>query len=409
MKKSGLFILLILLAALAAAVFFWAASYRKALPVQAAKVQPYDLQSSISTNGKIEADKVYELHAPFSGIVRTIEARLGQRVGIGQPIFTVHDSSLDSELRAAQAELAAARLDLQNIRRGPAKEEVDQADAEVARLKLEVESDRKIVDTNEWLLKRDAISRFDVDLSRRTLEIARQSLAAAETRRKDLDSRTTPADLERANTRVEAAEAKLRLLETNNSRSLVKAPAPGTLYHLEVKEGAYVNSGDLLGLFADLTNMRARAYVDEPDLGQVHVGAEILIHWDARPLESWKGKVQFVPSEVVTRGTRSVAEVLCSIISPPDSLIPNVNVDVDILSNEGRKVTAIPRAALMTEGKDRYVWVIREGDAVRRQVEIGRSTSSFVEVARGVSVGEEVIIPGEAPISEGAKVRVVGK
>lgn len=401
--------MLVLLVIAVGAIFFWAASYRKALPVQVAKVELLGLRSSVSTNGRIEAERVYEIHAPFSGVIRRVQARLGQRLGVNQPILTIEDSTLESELAAAQAELAAARLDLQNIRRGPAQEELNQAEAEVARLKLEVEGARQILETNEWLLKRDAISRFEVEQSRRTLETARQSLAAAEKHRSDLDSRYTPADLNRATARVEAAEVKLQLIQKNKARSDVRAPVEGTLYHFELKEGAHVNEGDLLGLFADLKRMRARAYVDEPDLGQVAVGADIVIHWDASSEESWKGKVQFIPSEVVTRGTRSVAEILCPIESPPGSLIPNVNVDIDILNPEARKVPAMPRAALMIEGKDHYVWTIRNSAAVRLPVEIGRSTSSLVEVTRGVTVGDEVIIPGEAPISEGAKVRVVGK
>ncbi len=401
--------MLVLIICAVIAVLFWAASYRKALPVQTATVQLFSLQSSISTNGKVEADRIYEIHAPFSGVIRRIQARLGEQLRMNQPVLTIEDSSLESELVAAEAELAAAKLDLQNTRRGAPKEEVDQADADIARLKLDVESDRKILDTNEWLLKRDAISRSEVEQSRRVLENARQFLAAAETRRRNLDARFTPADLNRATTRLDAAEAKVQLLQGNKSRSVVRAPADGTLYHFELKEGAYVSGGDLLGLLADLKHMRARAYVDEPDLGQVPVGADIVIRWDARPEESWKGKVKFIPSEVVTRGTRSVAEVLCSIDSPPDSLIPNVNVDIEIFNQDGRKVAAVPRAAVVTEGKDHYVWTIRDTEAVRRPVEVGRSSSSLVEVTRGASVGDEIIIPGEAPISEGAKVRVVGK
>ncbi len=409
MKRTVLLILVVLFVGAVAAIFFWAASYRKALPVQTVKVQLSSLQSSVSTNGKIEAEKVYEIHAPFAGVIRNIRARLGQQLRANQPILSVADSSLDSDLQAAQAELAAAKLDLQNIQRGPTKEELNQADAEVARLKLEVDGARKTLETNEWLLEREAVARFEVDQSRRALGVLQQALAAAETHRNDLNSRYTPADLKRANARVEAAEAKLQLLEGNRLRSEVCAPADGTLYHFEVKEGAYVNAGDLLGLFADLKHLRARAFVDEPDLGQVPAGAEALIRWDAHPGESWKGKVQFVPSEVVTRGARSVAEVLCSIDSPTDSLIPNVNVDIEIFSPVARRVLAIPRAALVVEGKDHFVWEVRDSDAVRRPVEIGRSTPTEVEVTRGVSVGDEVILAGEAPITEGTKVRVVDK
>ncbi len=409
MKKVGYLTTVVLFVSGVSALLFWAASYKKVLPVETTRARMANFQSSVSTNGKIEAEKIYEIHAPYSGVVRDVRVRMGQQLAANQPILDVVDASLEADLVAARAELAAAQVDLQNTRRGATKEEVDQANAEVARLKMEAENARKTMETNEWLFKRDAISRYELDQSSRALETARLALAAAETRRNDLNARYTPADLERANARVEAATAKLRLLEANKSRSVVRAPAAGTLYHFEIKDGTVVNGGDLLGLLADLEHLRARAYVDEPDLGQVALGEQVVIHWDARSDETWRGKVQFIPSEVVTHGTRSVAEVLCSIDSPAADLIPNVNVDINILSAEGAKVLTIPRSALITEGNNFSVWTIRDSEAVSRRVEVGRSTSAQVEITRGLTAGEEVIVPGDSPISEGAKVRVVTK
>lgn len=367
------------------------------------------LHSSISTNGKIEAGTIYELHAPFAGVCRGIRAHAGDHLKAGEPILTIEDPSLQSDLASARAELEAARVDLQTVRRGPSKEELNQAEAEISRLQQELEGAMKILETNEWLLKRDAISRFEVEQSRRAVDRLRESLAAATTHRNDLKARYTDSDLKRADSRVEAAKSKVELLEGNIARSVVRAPFNGTLYHFEIKDGAYVNAGESLGLFADLSRLRARAFVDEPELGQITSGAGVTIHWDAHSDETWQGKVQFIPSEVVTRGTRSVAEVLCSIESPRGSLIPNVNVDIEIVTAEGRKVPTLPRSAVFLEGKDHYVWMIHNDQAVRRSVEVGRGTSSLVEVTGGIAIGDRVILPGEIPIAEGMKVRVSGK
>ncbi len=409
MKKTVFLVVTVLVIAAVITILFWAATYKKAQLVQTIEPRLASISSSVSTNGRIEADRIYDLHAPFSGVIRDIRPRVGQRMRAGESILTVEDLSLQPELTAARAELDAARSELQNVLRGPTKEELDQAEAEVSRLMLEIGGTQKVLETNEWLLKRDAISRFEMEQSRREMERLRHSLEAAKTRRNDLNARYTEADRKRAESRVEAAKAKIQLLEGKIARSVIRAPANGTLYHFEPKDGAYVNAGDPVALFADLSRLRVRVFVDEPDLGQVSIGADVGIHWDAHSDESWKGKVQFVPSEVVTRGTRSVAEVLCSIDGPSGSLIPNVNVDIQILTAEGRKVLTIPRAALFLEGRDHYVWTIHDGQAVRKAIDIGRSNSSLIEVTGGISADQQVIIPGEAPLSEGIKVRVAGK
>ena len=409
MKKILIAFLVLIVIAVLATILFRALFYSDAIPVRVVELQLVKLQSSIGTNGKIEADKIHELRSPFSGSCRNILVQAGDVLKSGQSILSIEDLTLQPELASARAELEAAKVDFQNIERGPTKEELNQVEAEIARLRLDLDNAKKVFETNQWLLKRDAVSRFDADQSRFEAERLQQQLDAATMKRKDIQSRYSEADRDRATARVEAARARIRFLEGNLFRSVIRAPANGTLYHFELKSGAYVNAGDLIGLVADLSQMRVRAFVDEPELGQVSLGAEVAIRWDAHPQDTWKGLVHSIPSEVVTRGTRSVAEVLCSIESPRKGLIPNVNVDVEIMMGDGPPVQALPRNAVFNEGKGQYVWTIRNGQAIRRTVEAVRGTSSLIEIKKGLSEGERVIIPGEAPMSEGMKVRVAEK
>ena len=371
-----------------------------------AEVKLSNLHSDINTNGKVEAEKAYELRAFISGPCRSIFAREGARLKAGDPILEVDDSALKSELATARAELVAAEVELRNVRRGPPPEELNLAEAEVARLREDIESARKIVETNERLLSKNAVSRFEAEESRRVLSRAEQSLAAAVTRRSDLQKRYDDADRRRAEARVEAARSRISYLQTSVSRSVLRAPASGTLYQFDVKDGAYLNTGDLVGLFADLTRLRVRAFVDEPEMSRVAEGNEVIVRWDARPRESWKGLVVRLPAQVVARGSRSVAEVLCSIASPQQSLIPNINVDVEIETAQGPKILALPRDCIVPEGKEHFVWVMHSGRARKHKVEVGRSTATSVEVTGGVAPGDRVIVPGDFPIAEGMKVRV---
>jgi multidrug efflux pump subunit AcrA (membrane-fusion protein) len=362
------------------------------------------LHSSVHTNGKVEAENVFELHAPYAAVCRRIVASEGSKMKAGEEILVLDDSALRSELTAAKAELEAAEVDLRDVRRGPRKEEIGSVEAEIARYRLELEDAEKILATNRWLLEKDAVSRFDVEQSQNRVAVAKQSLDAATNRLEDLKHRYGETDYQRATARVDAAKAQIGLLEWNLRQSVIRAPSEGTLYQFGIKEGAYLNAGDMIGLFADLSRLRIRSFVDEPDLGRVSVGADVVIQWNARPDRTWKGKVEMIPPQIVLLGTRAVAEVLCSLTGPQDLLVPNVNVDVEIAAGQGPQVISLPRAAVVPEGQDQYVWLMREGKALKRQVETGRSTSDLIEITSGVASGDRVIIPGEAKISEGMRV-----
>jgi len=395
----------IVFGSLAAVAIFWSAAADKPVLVRTAQVELRDPHSSVRTNGRVEAERPYEIRAPISGQCRSIAVREGVRLRAGETILALDHLALQPDLAAARAELAAAEVDLRNTELGPAREELNQAESEVARYSLEVESARKTLRTNQWLLERKAVSSQEVDDSRRALERAEQALAAATTRRDDIRRRYTDLDSRRAASRVEAARKRVEYLENSLARSVVRAPVDGTLYQFEVRDGAYLNAGDLIGIVADLGRLRVRAYVDEPDLGRVRPGVEVLVRWDARPQAVWKGTVSHVPSQVVVRGTRSVAEVLCAVTAAAE-LIPNINVDVEIVAPSGPLAPTLPRAAVVQEGNDSFVWLIQNGAAWKRRVETGRSTASLIEVTRGVNVGDRVVIQSETAITEGAKVRV---
>jgi len=383
--------------------------FTKAQIVDLEEVSLASLHRSVITNGKIEAEKIHELRAPLAGICRRTEARDGMLLHQGQALLRIEDPSLPAQMAAAQAELDAAQLDLRDIQRGPAQEELSQVEAEAARARLAADHARKLLETNEWLLARNAISRFEVEQNQRSLAEAEQVLGAAQRHVEDLKKRFGDLDLRRARSRIEASQARIKFLKENEARLIARAPADGTLYQFDVKDGAYLNIGDPIGLFADLTKLRLKAYVDEPDIGQVALGEKVQVRWDAHPQEQWQGVVVHLPAQVVALGTRSVAEVLCSIENPKGTLMSNINVDVEIEAPEERAVNSLPRSLVLPEGKKEFVWVISDGKAAKRYVETGRSTSARIEITSGLTLGEKVIDPVDDLISEGLKVQARAK
>jgi HlyD family secretion protein len=406
MRRILILLIVILPTLLVVATLLWSLGvFTKAQSVALAEVSLSSLHRSVITNGKIEAEKIYELRAPMAGICRRTEARDGMRLQQGQAILRIEEPSLPAQMAAAQAELDAAHLDLRDIQRGPTQEELNQADAASTRARLAVDNTRKLLEANEWLLARNAISRFEVEQNRRSLAEAEQALSASLRHLEDLKKRFGDLDLRRARSRMEAAQARIKLLQENEARQIVRAPVNGTLYQFDVKDGAYLNIGDPIGLLADLTKLRLKAYVDEPDIGQVAVGEQVLVRWDAHPQDQWQGVVVHLPPQVVALGTRSVAEVLCSIENPKGTLMSNINVDVEIEAPEEPAVDSLPRAVVLPEGKKEFVWVISDGKAAKRYVETGRSTSTRIEITRGLTLGEKVIDPVDDLISEGLKVQ----
>jgi HlyD family secretion protein len=186
----------------------------------------------------------------------------------------------------------------------------------------------------------------------------------------------------------------------------VASPLNGTLYSLPVHVRDFVHTGDLLAEIADLSQVRVRAFVDEPELGHLQPNQAVAVTWDALPDQTWSGHTETLPQQVVARGARNVGEVLCGISNDKMTLIPNTTVDVRIELASRSNVLLVPRNAVQTDGGRRYVFTVDQGRLHRKEIKTGASNDTDFEVVSGLTDSESVALPGDVPLKDNAAVQV---
>ena len=148
-----------------------------------------------------------------------------------------------------------------------------------------------------------------------------------------------------------------------------------------------------------------RVFVDEPDLGRIAPGQTVLLTWDGLPGKQWRGEVERLASEVRELGTRKVGEIACTLDNPEGEILPNTNLNAEIVTESKAEVLAIPREALAGADRNRHVFLVREGVLVKQAVETGISNPTRVEIRQGLQENDEVVLIGEQPLREGMRVR----
>jgi len=216
--------------------------------------------------------------------------------------------------------------------------------------------------------------------------------------------------VEGAKARVREAQAGVDAIQGRIARNVVKLPAGGTLYNLPIREGAFLNAGDIVASVGVLDPVRVRVYVDEPELGRVSPGQPVRITWDALPGKEWTGKVEQKPTQVIALGSRQVGEVLCTIANPGRDLVPGTNVNAFILTQVVENALTIPRTAVRREsGTGVYVLDKATNTVVWRNVKTGASDALRVEVLSGVADSDVVAEPSDVQLKDGLKVQPVVK
>jgi HlyD family secretion protein len=353
----------------------------EAIPVRAATVERSSIRSVISTNGKIEPAQSFEAHAPINTTVRRVFVQEGDHVKKGQPLLQLDDADARSQAAHAQAQMKGAQANVDAVERGGSQEELLTLQSQLVKARTDRDSAQRSLDAYRRLQQKGAASMGEVKEAENVLARTQADLNLLEQKRKE---RYSKPEVERVEAQKSEAEAAYAAAQGILQRSNLVAPFDGVVYALPVRQGSYVQSGDLLLQVANLSQVVVRAYVDEPDIGRLSPGQKTEVTWDAIPNRTWEGIVSTIPSTVKLRGARNVGEATCLIDNRALKLLPNTNVTVTIVTGEHDNVLTIPREALRQEDAKPYVYQIVGNVLRRRDVAVASANLTRVEVTNGL-------------------------
>lgn len=376
------------------------------LKVRTTTVERGPIRSLISTNGKVEPIQNFEAHSPVPTTVKRLFVKEGDHVRQGQLLLQLEDADLRSQAARAQAQMKSAQADQSDLDTGGTREELLTLDSQLAKARNARDAAQRNLDALRRLQQQGAASAGEVKQAEDALQRAQADATLLEQKKKDRYSQPEVAKVQaqgaEARAAYDAAEDALR-------KSSVRAPFDGIVYALPVKQGAYVQTGDLLLQEGVLSHMLVRTFVDEPDIGRLAPGQKIEVTWDALPGRIWNGTVSNVPSTVKLRGARNVGEVTCTVDNKDLRLLPNVNVGVTVITAEHSSALTLLREAVRMDDTKPYVFQIVDGELKRREVEVSLQNLTQVEITSGLSEHSVVVLSSadSKPLLDGARAKVV--
>jgi len=388
-------------------VFFSVRSLtRERLQVRAIEVSRQSLESTVSTNGRVEPEENVEITSPLATTVKRVFVQAGDQVPAGKILLEMDDIQARAKVATAESAVKAAQASVEAARNNGTLEQQQAAAAEVARSRLDRDHAQRDLDALIKLNAAGASSASEVAVARQRLDTITASLDAAQ---KSSANRYSPAEVARAEAALNDAEVNLAAARDVESNTTKRAPIAGTVYNLNVKPTDFVEEGKLLMQMADLQHERVRAYFDEPDIGLLAVGQPILIKWDAKLGQVWHGLIERVPITVTTYGTRNVGEVLVRIDDNDGQLLPDTNVTVTVTTSTQSNALSIPREALHVENGKAFVFRIVGDQLKRTPVSYGSMNLNQVAILSGLNAGDWVATGSTTgqPLQEEMPVKVV--
>lgn len=246
----------------------------------------------------------------------------------------------------------------------------------------------------------DAELRAQVDRLEAENDLAQQALRR--TRELIQQNASSEADLEQAQANARSTKAQLDLFQLRLERTVVRAPFSGLVGERFVSLGDYVTTSTRLAGLQTIDPQRAAFQVPERYAERLKVGQKVEFTVAALPDTTFGGVVDFV-DPVVQLPARTIT-VKARVRNPGRQLRPGMFIEVRLATDRRTDAVIVPEDAILPLQGASYVWVINDGKASRRQVQLGVRMPGFVEIADGLGPGEQVVVGGLERLSEGAPV-----
>lgn len=376
------------------------------VPIRAAKVERGTIRSLISTNGKVEPVQNFESHAPIGTTVKRVLVHEGEHVKRGQLLVQLNDAEARDQAARAMAQVRGSQADISALQTGGTQEEVLTAQSELVKAQTARDQAQRNLDALKKLQQNGAASSGEVIAAQN--ELAREDSDVKLLQQKLKDRYSKP-EVARVQAQQEQAKAAYAAAQDVLSQLNVRAPVDGVVYSLPVKQGVYVNPGDMILQEADLARVLVRAFVDEPDVGRLSTGDPVEVTWAGLGGRVWSSAISNIPSTVRLRGTRTVGETTCILENPDYRLLPNINVDITIVTAEDHDVLTVPREAIRQNDSKPYVFQVVNDSLVRRDVQTSISNLTEVEISKGLDSQAVVALASvnSKPLKQGLPVKVV--
>ena len=352
-----------------------------------ASVTRGDLSSTLKVAGEFQPYQEVDLYAKVSGYIRRINVDIGDKVRTGQVLAVLEVPELSAQLAGSKAQIQHSQSDIDR-----AKSEVTYAQA-------------------DYVAVHAQYTRLSEASKQRPGLIAEQELDDARAKDQDADAKIGV-----AKSTLEAMQGQLAVSKADNQRvqsledyTVVTAPFNGVVTMRYANVGSLIQSGtrsqtqtEPVIKLAQSDLLRLRMPVPEEDVPFIHIGGDMQIRVKAtgRMID---GKVIRFTRELNISTRTMLAEV--DVPNPDLSLTTGMYAETSIVLQHKTGVLMVPASAVVKDSQGSYVLIVDADSKVAKvQVSVGIQGSNRVEITKGLSQGQSVIVSGQTNYEVGQPV-----
>jgi HlyD family secretion protein len=399
------------------------ARFNTAVEVETMRVRAASTEASgagvtiLNATGYIVAAHKIELASKVSGRVAWIGVEKGDRVKQGQTLVRLEDEEFRARVTEAEGQLNSLKAQLAALENGSRPEEKARSQADLEQVRADLENARVSLNRTRALVEDgimskqaldDAQARYDAQVARFASFEKTHALVRTGPRREEIDA---------ARAQVKQAEGALAFAQTQLENTIISAPISGVILERNVERGEFVTTGfasdrgakGYVVSLADLNDLQVELDINQNDFARLGSRQPAVVTTDAYPDRKYQGEIEEISPEANRQ--KATVQVKVKVLNPDQFLRPEMNASAAFYSTEkpgqanqtsaAKPLITIPASAV----RDGAVFIVVDGKAVRRQVQVASTSQQGATISNGLIGGEDLIVNPPANLKDGQKVR----
>lgn len=379
--KKKLLILGISVTFILSAVLIYNMKFGDVYEAEVVKAGTSDIQTTIDTTGVVQPVAQYSVMPEYSGLIEKVFVKEGQKIKKDQALLKIDSSLLENQLQQAKIEYQMKKNSIKQQNDVTVNQKAQSAVALAQSSGIQLDQFNNIIGDYGNILKgkNDSAEAFN-------------------------QSQSNENDSE-----IKLIETKMQGLQKQIDKCTIHSIIDGQVLMCSAKEGEIAAAGTPLMILADMGNMEIKTSVNEDDISKVKVGMKAVITSDSMN-EKVQGIVysikQLADRETNQQSTEASSEIIIRPVNKGFESVSGITVNVKIIINEKNKCCTLPIDVLQNINGSDYIYVLKNGKAVLRNVKTGIQNDSMIQIINGIHIGDYVIKSDNIKIKNGMNIKV---
>ncbi len=361
------------------------------LPVKAVPARKGEIIIRLKSPGEAFTDKKIAIKAEVSGIAKNLRVAEGKHVKEEDVLLELDDLEYRLKLERLQAYRLKLLSDLFLERQFAAPETAPNRAALDKLNKAKANYDKASEGFQKGLL-----SQIELEKAQKDYELI---LIEAGSKKDEIMS-----------TNLTQTEIDVKISQMELDKTKIRAPFSGIITEIKISPKEHISSGQELFTLVNISQIKVKAKVLESEIGKMKVGREVDLRFSAYPGKVFKGIVEAI-SPIVNSDDKTCS-VHITVNNPTEELKPGMHAEVEIESEIYKDKLIVPQEAILVRGGRKLVFVVENGLAKWRYIQIGLENENYAEIlpganpGEGLNEGEMVIIEGHFTLAHDARVTI---